>query len=201
MRKLKIMEHISLDGVIQHSSDKDEFPYRDWTAPYRTLAGREEVLAAQGGSYDLPLGRRTYEIWWGSWPKAPSSPLADGINAAKKYVATHRPESLEWGPVESLGPDIVEGVRRIKSAEGPTLSLGVAPRSHRRCSNMGLRMKFCWSSIRCCWARGSASLRRNPGALIRARQHESNAFRHHLQFLQIRRPFEDRIDVAARHRQ
>ena len=38
MRKLRIIEHISLDGVIQHSTDDDNFPYSDWTAPYRTLA-------------------------------------------------------------------------------------------------------------------------------------------------------------------
>jgi len=123
MRKLKIMEHISLDGVIQTSSEDGDFPYGDWTAPYRTPAGREEVLAAHGGRFDLVLGRRTYDIWSGSWPKAPSGPMADGINAATKYIATHRPESLEWGPFESLGPDIVAGIRRIKSQEGPDLIL------------------------------------------------------------------------------
>ena len=36
MRKIKIMEHISLDGVIQHSADDGDFPYSDWTVPYRT---------------------------------------------------------------------------------------------------------------------------------------------------------------------
>lgn len=45
------------------------------------------------------------------------------LNAAKKYVATHRPESLEWGPFEGLGPDIVEGIRRIKSQDGPDVIL------------------------------------------------------------------------------
>ena len=122
MRKLKIMEHISLDGVIQ-SSGEDDFPYSDWTAPYRTSAGRDAIMAAQGESFDLLLGRRTYDIWSGFWPKAPSSPLADGFNAATKYIATHRPESLEWGPFEGLGPDIVEGIRRIKSQAGPDLIL------------------------------------------------------------------------------
>jgi dihydrofolate reductase len=109
--------------VIQHSADEGDFPYSDWTAPYRTPAGRDEILAAYGGSFDLLLGRRTYDIWSGFWPKAPSSPMADRLNAAKKYVATHRPESLEWGPCEGLGPDIVEGVRRIKSQDGPDLVL------------------------------------------------------------------------------
>ena len=120
MRKLKIIEHISLDGVIQHSADDNDFPYSDWTAPYRTPAGREAIMAAQGESFDLLLGRRTYDIWSGYWPKAPSSPMADSLNAATKYVATHRPQSLEWGPFEGLGPDIVEGIRRIKSQDGPT---------------------------------------------------------------------------------
>ena len=123
MRKLKIMEHISLDGILQTSDEDGDFPHGDWTAPYRTPAGREEVFAAHGASFDLLLGRRTYDIWSGYWPKAPGSPMADGLNAATKYVATHRPESLVWGPFESLGPDLVEGVRRIKSQDGPDLVL------------------------------------------------------------------------------
>lgn len=123
MRNLKIIEHVSLDGVIQHSDDGDGFPHAEWTAPYRTPEGRDTVLAAQGEDFDLLLGRRTYDIWSGFWPKAPGGPLADGINAATKYVATHRPESLEWGPSEAVGPDIAEGVRRVKSQDGPGLIL------------------------------------------------------------------------------
>jgi dihydrofolate reductase len=123
MRKLKIFEHISLDGVIQNTADGDGFPYSDWTAPYRTPAGRDAVLAAYGARFDLLLGRRTYDLWSSFWPKAPSSPMGDGINAATKYVVTHHPESLEWGPFEGLGPDLVEGVRRIKSQDGPDIVL------------------------------------------------------------------------------
>lgn len=123
MRTLKIIEHISLDGVIQHSADGDGFPYSDWSAPYRTPAGRDLVTAAHGERFDLLLGRRTYDSWAGYWPKAPGSPFADRLNAATKYVATHRPEGLEWGPFESLGPDVVEGVRRVRSQDGPDLVL------------------------------------------------------------------------------
>ena len=122
MRALKIIEHMSLDGVIQ-SSGEDAFPYAEWTAPYRTPAGRDLLLAEHGERFDLVLGRRTYDMWSGFWPKAPSSPFADRLNAATKYVVTHRPESLEWGPFEGLGPDIVAGVRRIKSQDGPDLIL------------------------------------------------------------------------------
>jgi dihydrofolate reductase len=49
--------------------------------------------------------------------------MGDRLNAATKYVATHRPESLAWGPFEGLGPDLVAGVRRIKSQDGPGLIL------------------------------------------------------------------------------
>jgi dihydrofolate reductase len=114
---------MSLDGVIQHSADGGDFPYTDWTAPYRTPAGRDALLAAYGGRFDLLLGRRTYDIWSGFWPNAPSGPMADAINAATKHVVTHRPESLDWGPFERVGPDIVEDIRRIKSGGGPDLIL------------------------------------------------------------------------------
>jgi dihydrofolate reductase len=122
MRTLKLIEHISLDGVIQ-ASGEDDVPYSDWTAPYRTPAGRDLVLALQGERFDLLLGRRTYDLWSGFWPKAPSSPMADRLNAATKYVVTHRPESLEWSPFEGIGPDLVDGVRGIKAKDGKDLIL------------------------------------------------------------------------------
>jgi len=121
MRKIRIIEHISLDGVIQHSADDGDFPYGDWTAPYRSAAGAEAVAQAQGTSFDLLLGRRTYDIFAGYWPKAGNSPIANGLNAATKYVATHRPESLGWGPVGNLGTDVMAGVRRLKLTDGPDL--------------------------------------------------------------------------------
>ena len=79
MRKLKIFEHISLDGVIQVSGEDGDFPYGDWTVPYRTPAGGDTVLALYGESLDLLLGRGTY------------------VYASTPRRNTYRPESLEWG--------------------------------------------------------------------------------------------------------
>jgi dihydrofolate reductase len=62
-------------------------------------------------------------MWSGFWPKAPSDPFSDRLNAAKKFVATHRPESLEWGPFEGIGPNVIESIHRIKSGSGPDLIL------------------------------------------------------------------------------
>ena len=84
MRKLKIMEHISLDGVIQISAGPkadSDFPYGDWTAPYRSPAGFALVTQMYGETFDLVIGRRTYDQWSSFWPKAPRSPMADRLNA------------------------------------------------------------------------------------------------------------------------
>jgi len=124
MRKIRIFEHASLDGVIQPGGPgeyADDFAHGGWTAPYRSPAGLAALLEVQGRTFDLLLGRRTYDLWAGFWPKAGSSPMADSLNAATKYVATHRPDSLGWGPVKDLGTDVMESVRGIKSKDGPDL--------------------------------------------------------------------------------
>ena len=124
MRKIRIIEQISLDGVIQAPGGRNEdgdYAHGGWAMLFFDTAILDAIIAAQGRSFDLLLGRRTYDIWAGYWPKAENGPIADGLNAATKYVATHRPDSLGWGPVKDLGKDIVEGIRGIKSKDGPDL--------------------------------------------------------------------------------
>jgi serine phosphatase RsbU (regulator of sigma subunit)/dihydrofolate reductase len=121
MRKLKIIEHISLDGVIQTSGPDDDFPYGDWTAPYRSPAGLQIVNELYGKTCDLLCGRRTYDLLASVGPKLPKSEMGDRLNTATKYVVTHRPESLQWTPCEAIGSDLVDSVRRIKASKGPDL--------------------------------------------------------------------------------
>jgi len=124
VRKIKIIEHISLDGVIQAPGGPGEdgdYPFGGWAAPLADRAAGQAIVAAHGEDFDLLLGRRTYDIWSGFWPTAPQSPMAEAINGATKYIATHRPESLAWGPVEPLGADVVAGIRRVKALDGPQL--------------------------------------------------------------------------------
>ena len=123
MRKIRIIEHISLDGVIQAPGGPEEEPdyeYGGWAAPHHDPAVGEAIVAAHGDDFDLLVGRRTYDIFAGYWPNK-SGPMADSLNDATKYVATHRPSSLAWGPVQDLGADILEGVRDVKSKAGPDL--------------------------------------------------------------------------------
>jgi dihydrofolate reductase len=122
MRKIRIIEHISLDGVVQGPGgpNEDGYLHGGWSVPHRDPAVGAAIVAAHGEAFDLLLGRRTYDMWSAYWPNQ-SGPMASNLNAATKYVATHRPESLGWGPVEGLGADIVDGVRRIKAQDGPDL--------------------------------------------------------------------------------
>lgn len=125
MRKIKIIEHISLDGVIQAPGGPDEdsdgdFKYGGWAALHHDPAVGEAIDATHGNNFDLLLSRRTYDIFAGYWPNQ-RGPMADSLNASTKYVATHRPDNLAWGPVEDLGADIVKGVGGVKSKDGPDL--------------------------------------------------------------------------------
>lgn len=126
MRKIRVFQHMSLDGVIQSPGSQDEdrddgFVHGGWLAPFSEPAVRETIAETHGDPFDLLLGRRTYDIWSGYWPNAEGNPFAKGFNAARKYVATHRADSLAWQPAESLGQDVVEGTRRMKEAAGPDI--------------------------------------------------------------------------------
>jgi dihydrofolate reductase len=125
MRTIRIAEHISLDGVIQPGgpSEDSDYAHGGWTAPYRTPDGAAALAETYGNGFDLLLGRRTYDLWSSIWPEIKGGPFADNINAATKYVATHRPDSLRWGPVGDLGADVMEGIRRLKSQDGPDLTV------------------------------------------------------------------------------
>ena len=125
MRTVRIIEHISLDGVIQgpggpEEDGENDFNHGGWAFPHHDDEGGAAIVAAQGEGFDLLLGRKTYDIFASYWPKQ-AGPMADSLNGARKFVATHRPESLDWGPVESLGSDIAAGVARVKTAGGPDL--------------------------------------------------------------------------------
>jgi len=119
VRTVRIIEHISLDGVIQAPGGPDEdgdYPYGGWSVPFHDDAAGEAIGAGQGDVFGLLLGRKTYDIFSGFWPKAESGPMTTSINSATKYVATQRPESLAWGPAEALGSDIVAGISPDQSA-------------------------------------------------------------------------------------
>lgn len=124
MRKVIVLEHISLDGVIQSPGGPNEdtsggFAYGGWIAPYSderlgTLLRRQMNLP-----FDLLLGRKTFEIWEPYWPQhADEWP---GVNTATKYVASNTRTSSKWQPSVFLDGDIAGKVAELKQQQGPDL--------------------------------------------------------------------------------
>jgi dihydrofolate reductase len=89
MRKIIVLEFISLDGVIQAPGNSNEdksggFEYGGWTASYGDEVFHK-ALEKQMQPTDLLLGRKTFEIFSGFWPEhADGWP---GINAVTKHYS------------------------------------------------------------------------------------------------------------------
>ena len=124
MRKVMVLEHISLDGVIQAPGGPDEdtsggFAYGGWIAPYSDAILGTVLRKQMNKPFDLLLGRKTFEIWAPFWPQhADEWP---GVNTATKYVASNTITSAEWQPSVFLNGDVAEKVAKIKQQPGPDL--------------------------------------------------------------------------------
>jgi dihydrofolate reductase len=126
MRKIIVLEHISLDGVIQapggpEEDPSDGFAYGGWAAPYHDQDEAIETALNKMLStpLDLLLGRKTFDIWEGFWPQ--HGDIWPGVNTATKYVASNTRTSSEWQPSVFLNGDIGEKVAKIKQEQGPDL--------------------------------------------------------------------------------
>ena len=124
MRKIMVLEHISLDGVIQAPGGPDEdtsggFAYGGWSGPYSDEILGTALRKQMNSPFDLLLGRKTFDIWEPFWPQhADEWP---SVNTATKYVASNTRTSSQWQPSVFLNGDIAEKVAKIKQQPGPDL--------------------------------------------------------------------------------
>ncbi len=126
MRKVIVLEHISLDGVIQAPGGPDEdtsggFAHGGWIAPYSDPVLGTALRRQMNLPFDLLLGRKTFEIWAPYWPHHAAA--WPGVNAAIKYVASTTMTSGEWQPSVFLNREIAEEVAKIKQQPGPDLQV------------------------------------------------------------------------------
>ena len=124
MRKVIVLEFITLDGVIQAGGGPEEdtsgsFAYGGWQAPYADDVLGTVMKRQMNMPFDLLLGRKTFEIWAPYWPH--HADIWPGVNPATKYVASNTITSHEWQPSVFLGGDLVEKVNNIKQTQGPDL--------------------------------------------------------------------------------
>lgn len=126
MRKIIVLEHISLDGVIQAPGGKEEdtsggFTHGGWISPYSDAILGTALRKQMNQQFDLLIGRKTYDIWAPYWPlHADAWP---NVNQATKYVASNTLMSAEWHPSVILNGDVAEKVAKLKQQEGPDLHI------------------------------------------------------------------------------
>ncbi|MES0032541.1 dihydrofolate reductase family protein [Mesorhizobium sp. M0040] len=120
MRKLIITEFISVDGI----AEVEKLPSVAWNDEMQKF--KDDELADSGA---MLLGRTTYEIFAGSWPKE-TGDFADRFNALPKYVASTSLQALDWQPAELLQGALPDAVRGLKQGSGGNIyvhgSLSVA---------------------------------------------------------------------------
>jgi len=124
MRKIIVLEHVSIDGVIQAPGGPDEdtsdgFAYGGWSAPYSNEVVGTLVRRQMNLPFDLLLGRKTYEIWAPYWPQ--HADVWPNANKATKYIASNTMTAGEWQPSVILSGDIAENITSIKQQQGPDL--------------------------------------------------------------------------------
>lgn len=124
MRKVIVLEHISIDGVIQAPGGPEEdtsggFTYGGWAGPYSDEILGTALKKQMDSPFDLLLGRKTFDIWASYWPQ--HTDAWPGVNTATKYVASNTMTSHEWQPSVFLNGDIAEKVAKIKQQQGPDL--------------------------------------------------------------------------------
>ena len=129
MRKIVVLSMVTLDGVMQAPGAPEEdtsggFTYGGWTAGIKDVDGSFGAMLGKEFSvpFDLLLGRKTYDIFAGYWPKQ-SGPVADPFNKAKKYVASEKGTDISWEGSVLLDGDVVSKIKALKQEDGPMLQV------------------------------------------------------------------------------
>jgi dihydrofolate reductase len=129
MAKVVVINHVTLDGVMQAPARSDEdtrdgFAHGGWAMP-----GHDPMMAAKigermGEDRAFLFGRRTYEDFYAVWPKRTDSPFSEALNDTRKYVASRTlTEPLPWSNSILLPGDAADAVAGLKERQPDTLTV------------------------------------------------------------------------------
>ncbi|MEV3861648.1 dihydrofolate reductase family protein [Streptomyces sp. NPDC050095] len=129
--KLTLTEFVSLDGVYQAPGGPEEDPTGNftqggWTFPFDDDDFGAFVVENFSRVEAFLLGRRTYDIFAGYWPKHtdPADPVAGPLNSLPKYVASRTLTSADWAGARVIGgDDLVKDVTALKEQPGGELQI------------------------------------------------------------------------------
>jgi len=116
--KLTTVTHVSVDGVMQGLGGPGEdrrggFERGGWAPPLFV----DEATTFLNGVFQRAdaflLGRRTYEIFagsWGVWPDPGNSPIWKALNTQPKYVASTTLTEPRWANTTVLSGDVAAAI-------------------------------------------------------------------------------------------
>jgi dihydrofolate reductase len=126
--KVIVIEHLTLDGVMQAPGGRDEdprdgFEHGGWANQRQDPATQEAMAARMSSAWSLLAGRTTYEQFADYWPKQEPNPFTEALNRVQKYVAsTTLTEPLLWQNSTLLkGGDVADAVAGLKKEQHENL--------------------------------------------------------------------------------
>ncbi len=125
MRKIFVLEFLTLDGVMQAPGGSKEdtaegFKYGGWMGPYfEDKVGGKEMDRQMKKTYALLLGHKTYDIFAGYWPE--HTETWPQVNKITKYVVSKTLKKPSWENTEVI-KDIKE-LKKLKRSNGPDLQV------------------------------------------------------------------------------
>lgn len=126
MRKIIVLEFITLDGVMQGPGGPGEdtsggFTYGGWTVPYFDDFSGKMMAKQMKQPFSLLLGRKTFDIFASYWPlHAENWP---GINEAEKFVVSNTLKGSDWSNSVVINGDVVKELKKLKQQKGPDLQV------------------------------------------------------------------------------
>jgi dihydrofolate reductase len=127
--KLTTTTQVSIDGVMQGPGGPEEDPHgvfeRGGWAHFDSESG-----AVMGDIYRRAdaflFGRRTYEIFagsWGTWPDPGDDPIWKALHTQPKYVASTTLTKPRWANTTVLSSQVAAAVRELKAKPGRELQV------------------------------------------------------------------------------
>jgi dihydrofolate reductase len=117
MRKIIVLEFMTLDGVIQAPGGlEDGFQYGGWCAPYFYEADEEagSFMQKYMKPSDLLLGRKTFDFFASYWPS--HGDMWPGINEVRKYAVSTTMNRSDWN--NSVFLKSVDDIKKLRNSEG-----------------------------------------------------------------------------------
>jgi dihydrofolate reductase len=129
--KLTTTTFVSVDGVMQGIGGPDEdpsggFERGGWTTPLFDNETATFVSDVYQRADAFLFGRRTYEIFAGSWGVMPDpsiNPIAEALNTQPKYVASTTLTNPQWANTTVLSRDVAAAVGELKAKPGRELQV------------------------------------------------------------------------------